>query len=684
MRKCLRLATVALLAWAPAAFAGEPVIEWLDFGEVPGHGSHSFCGGSMPLVGAPTNLTLLDGTHLDPGPYPGWTELDANVSSELVDGDAMHLVFEPLDAGVLYEHFDMFGPTGASGRLGFTGAPVVTAQIGSTVGSFSGFAEVLDLGPFQCDVCYAAERGTTVPFQIALVLEWGATWQPGLADLCPSYRVRGRVHFPPAPPPLVATPNGASFELLGDLPDGAFWSSALGVSADGSVVVGFGSAAGNVTTATRWTNGAMAPIGVPPGMSTSVATDVSSDGAAVLVNATGSNGVSSRSYVWRAATGFQDLGVAPGSWYTNGASISADGFVVAGTSSDPEGGAEAFVWRDGVFTQLGVLPGGSWSRATGVSADGSVVVGYGQSERAPVDEFEAFVWTAATGLVGLGAFPGGDGASRANAVSDDGRVVVGASSSPSHSLRAFRWTAESGLVDLCGADPKCGGVQGGFEALAVSADGSVISGEAYFGGFVWDEAHGVRELLPLYRRWLLDPPPFTYLSYPIVSGDGRSIVGQQGRDEFGHPLGWRATLVGACADGSDDDADGFIDAADPGCSNASDVSEQSDELPCDDGRDNDGDGFSDRFDPGCPYPHSPREDPACDNGLDDDGDGKIDGEDPQCSPEWPASEHGRGCGLGAELALALWVLRARASTATRARRCRNSSSTPTRGRAGTS
>ena len=56
------------------------------------------------------------------------------------------------------------------------------------------------------------------------------------------------------------------------------------------------------------------------------------------------------------------------------------------------------------FQGLGDLPGGVFSSsAGGVSADGSVVVGSGTS----ANGYEAFRWTQATGMVGLGDLSGG-------------------------------------------------------------------------------------------------------------------------------------------------------------------------------------------------------------------------------------------------------------------------------------
>ena len=58
--------------------------------------------------------------------------------------------------------------------------------------------------------------------------------------------------------------NTVSFQGLGDLPGGGFWSNAVGVSADGSVVVGFSdSSASDIGEAFRWENGVMTGLGYP-------------------------------------------------------------------------------------------------------------------------------------------------------------------------------------------------------------------------------------------------------------------------------------------------------------------------------------------------------------------------------------------------------------------------------------
>lgn len=91
----------------------------------------------------------------------------------------------------------------------------------------------------------------------------------------------------------------------------------------------------------------------------------------------------------------------------------------------------------------------------------------------------------------------------------------------------------------------------------------------------------------------------------------------------------------ACNNGLDDDFDGNVDLADPGCSDATDTDESNVPIAaCGDGKDNDGDGLVDfPNDPGCSVaqqddeaddcPNGPAC-PACANGIDDDGDGQTD------------------------------------------------------------
>jgi len=171
---------------------------------------------------------------------------------------------------------------------------------------------------------------------------------------------------------------------------------------------------------------------------------------------------------WAWAASFRGLGYLPGGGlpsYANG--VSADGQVVVGRAESPYG-TQAFMWTAaGGMVPLGDTSGGYVeSVAEAVSRDGSVIVGYQRGG-------EAFRWTAGTGIVGLGDLPGGPSSSTANGVSGDGSIVIGSGGTDA-GREAFRWTQTTGLVGL-------GDLPGGYfdsEASAISTDGRVIVGRA--------------------------------------------------------------------------------------------------------------------------------------------------------------------------------------------------------------
>jgi uncharacterized membrane protein len=148
-----------------------------------------------------------------------------------------------------------------------------------------------------------------------------------------------------------------------------------------------------------------------------------------------------------------------------------------------------------------------------VSADGSIIVGQGNSDAGA----EAFRWTQAGGMVGLGDLAGGSFSSRANAVSADGAMVVG-----------------QGLSSL------------GNEA------------------FVWDATRGMRSL----RQVLIGDfglgaslAGWTLTSANDISADGQFIVGS-GTNPSGNPEAWIARLQLAPTLPGDFNQDGTVDAAD--------------------------------------------------------------------------------------------------------------------------
>ncbi len=358
--------------------------------------------------------------------------------------------------------------------------------------------------------------------------------------------------------------RAASILALGDVPGGNFTSQANAVSADGLVVVGQSG-----FQAFRWTAATgMIGLGFVPSSPLQRLSDaraVSMDGSVIVGYATvpvptfNKNG----SFLWTPGGGMQNFNVvgSAGTTALRAHAITPNGTYVAGGAgqSSPAGpfNSEAFRWSssDGLV-RLGFVAGTpTESLATGISADGAVVVGY--SGNSPGGT--AFRWTQATGMVGLGVLAG-DEWSAATAVSADGAVIVGHSVDqqivvsggiPELRLtyRAFRWTSGGGLEAL-----------GDGEALAVSADGTRVVGKGSgpTRAFLWDEAHGRRDLRELLEDdYGLDMSGWTLESATGISADGTVIVGTgynpnvAGTD--GNPIAWMviipepgtALLVGA-------------------------------------------------------------------------------------------------------------------------------------------
>jgi uncharacterized membrane protein len=323
----------------------------------------------------------------------------------------------------------------------------------------------------------------------------------------------------------------ASLTALGDLPGGAFSSTARGVSGDGSVVVGQSSSAFG-DEGFRWTRaGGMVGLGVGP------AEDVSADGSVVV----------GWSYRWTSSGGAVFVGL-PNYTHSRAHGVSADGSVVVGVSYQTSPSiAKAFRWTSGDGT-VEVSPGPSNDWAWGVSDDGSVVVGHTDST--------AFRWTSSDGLVAIGG-------AEAHGVSGDGSVIVGHGNFGfgTEARWAFRWYSNDGMAGL-------GDLPGGVytsQAWDVSGNGSVVVGygtnaaneaEAYR----WTSADGLRRLWDVMVANGEDPADsgWTHLEQAYaVSFDGSTIVGFGTRN--GQHEAFVAVLPIACGT-SDFNGDGVFGA----------------------------------------------------------------------------------------------------------------------------
>ncbi len=319
--------------------------------------------------------------------------------------------------------------------------------------------------------------------------------------------------------PLV-TAQAASFQGLGFLPTNGTSSWASGVSADGSVVVGYSEPAPVYEQAFRWSHSdGMQGLGVLVNGYYSLATGVSGDGATVVGYGSTSSGY--RAFSWTSSGGLTNLGVLPGASYSYAWGSSANGSVIVGWSGTSVTSEEAFRWSPTTgMVGLGKLTGAASSWAAGTSADGSVVVGNSGGQ--------VFRWTSGGGMVGIGG-------THAGGISMDGATVVGDDNG-----QAFRWTAAAGgLADL-GFLP---GFNSGSSSLAVSGDGSIVVGycvsqSAHQEAFIWDAAHGMRSLQSVAQAdYGLNLTGWTLSAADAISSAGQTIVGY-GTDPNGRTEAW--------------------------------------------------------------------------------------------------------------------------------------------------
>jgi len=308
-----------------------------------------------------------------------------------------------------------------------------------------------------------------------------------------------------------ASPQGGLFDL--GIPAGSF-SDAFGLSADGSIAVGWASRAGGLDAAFRWTATGGAQDLMGGAHLRTAALGVSADGR--FVHGVAFFHTGRQAFRWSATTGFErlgSLGANAGQMYTTSAprAISADGSVIVGWSLTPQGDPQAFRWTQATgLVDLGTF-GGRFSEALGVSADGNVVVGTSGTASSLI---RGFRWEASTGMVDLGTLGGSN--TVVSAVNADGTVITGSSLISPGVVFAFRWTAATGMVNI--------GTTGsaGSAGAAISADGNAIVGDTSNGtsplprAFHWTAATGMVQLGTLGG---------SYSRATAISADGRVVVG---------------------------------------------------------------------------------------------------------------------------------------------------------------
>jgi len=317
--------------------------------------------------------------------------------------------------------------------------------------------------------------------------------------------------------------SAPTFRPLGTLDGYDGGSDALGISADGRVVVGRAFSVDDVQAFSWTADGGMVGLGFVRGFPYSIAHGVNRDGTPIVGLAFDRAGQDA--WRWTASTGMQHLGGELDLTPCLANDVAADRAIAVGAVgcfTQPQ----AYRWTEaGGIEGLGWLnPNGNpkTSEAKSVSADGAVIVGLSSSPSEP-DRPHATRWTSA----GVEQLPSLADASSsvAWAVSDNGVYVVG-NSNFDYGFEATRWDAGGArsLHDIEQRHPAS-------IAYAVSDDGRVAVGSADIDGervaFVWTADDGMRALRDILVEhglaaqidgWMLD-------TLFDVTPDGLRVVG---------------------------------------------------------------------------------------------------------------------------------------------------------------
>ena len=324
-------------------------------------------------------------------------------------------VFHVLDAGLTTN------AVSADGRyvVGYSFAPVRAMRW-----SFANGAEPLGTLGSNSNAFAANADGSVIggTYNVS-----GTTWRPfhwseggGMVDLgAPGTEVRGVSASGAAMAGSLRGPALRAFHWtqdtgivnLGVMGD-ATSSEGLGMSADGSVVVGR-TQGGSTFSAFRWTEGAgMTGLGFIDGTNRSEALAVNADGS-VIVGAVGRNwfepSEQRQAFRWTAEGGMVGLGVLDGYDRSSASAVSADGSIVAGAAWTADGlSLNAVVWTSdlGMTNLNDLLPTLGYSldgwvieSITGMSANGSVLTGTARLD----DTLRSFVLTGFLPTPGTGA-----------------------------------------------------------------------------------------------------------------------------------------------------------------------------------------------------------------------------------------------------------------------------------------
>ena len=251
-------------------------------------------------------------------------------------------------------------------------------------------------------------------------------------------------------------------------------STATGASADGSIIAGYSATSDTLAShreAFIYHNEKFKTISPLSSIySDAVPRAVSRDGRVVVGESKNDSGMKHAFAYYNGST--FDLGTISGSGESMASDVSGDGAIIVGASSSGRGTRlkHAFAHYNGKMHDLGTLSNRAHhsSQANAISANGRYIVGHSEG-----DDFRQHAFLYFDGKMhDLGTLMPVDsyGNSTASAITPDGRVIVGTSSSSPGREHAFIYT-NNNMVDLGTLNGK-----GDSWANGVSDDGTIIFG----------------------------------------------------------------------------------------------------------------------------------------------------------------------------------------------------------------